>query len=853
MMTFMALTVGTKLGPYELVAPIGTGGMGSVFKAVDTRLGRTVAVKVSHAQFSERFEREAKVISSLSHPHICALYDVGQQDGVHFLVMEFLEGEVLHGPLPPAKVLKYGAEIAEALDAAHRKTIVHRDLKPGNIMLTQAGVKLLDFGLAKVAEASKPVNEATLTAPLTKEGAIMGTFQYMAPEQLEGKEADARSDIWAFGAVLYEMATGKRAFSGDTQASLIGRIMHGATPRVADLEPAAPAALDRVIRRCLAKNPEDRWQSARDLVIELREIANAPVTPPATASRLWQGVALLAGLAAIGLGAAYFLKKPPELPAKPVRFHIYPPLGHRFLGTGSVSPDGGAIAFRASAPDGRQGLWIHSLESAISEPIPKTEGPDNSNLFWSPDSMSVGYQLSGALFRVNRTTKSSQRICDIGPFTSAAWGPDGSILLGQLEGPLLKVSASGGIPAPFTKLDAAGGETSHRAPAFLPDGRHFLYRVMGRAESSGIFVGSLDGGSAVKAAAHDSTFHRYAAGHLLFVDGGALKAQRFNDRTLKIDGDAFVVSAGNFFSGTAASGAMVATGGDTIRSADLVMVDRNGKKLASFGPAEKGGVYAHAELSPDAKKILVNYYDPRNGTSDIWTIDVARSLPTKVTFGPGDKGPAGWSADGSEIYYSWNDAIFKIPSAGGGQPQKAADGDIHHKHPSPDGKLLFGEANSGGLHLISLAGDKPKVVVEKAGFPEDPRFSPDGKWFVYCSNESGRSEIYVQSFPPGHGKWQISSEGGRVPRWRGDGKEIFFLAGRSVAGAEVRVVNGAVEAGIPKMLFSVEMSGNFGDSLRYAASPDGQRFFLNTPYGENRPPPLTVILNWRASLNRSLN
>ena len=847
----MALIAGTRLGPYEILAPVGAGGMGSVFKAVDTRLDRTVAIKVSHSQFSERFEREAKVISSLNHPHICALYDVGQHEGLHFLVMEFLEGEPVCGPLSPESVLRNGGQIAEALDAAHRKMVIHRDLKPGNIMATQAGVKLLDFGLAKVAEASKPANEATLTAPLTKEGTILGTFEYMAPEQLEGKEADARSDIWAFGAVLYEMATGKRAFTGDTQASLIGHIMHGPTPRVAAVQPASPPALDRVIRRCLAKNPEDRWQSARDLVIELRDIAGAPVVEPVAAAqpgRRWQMAAIVAGLSAIGLGAGLLLKQPPELPpAKTVRFHIYPPPGHGFAGTAAISPDGEKIAFRTRGPDGRRGLWIHSVQSAASEPVNKAG--DVSGLFWSPDSESVLYGSGGALFQVHHRNRTPLRICEMDSYVGAAWGPDGSILLGQAGGPLLKVSASGGTPAPFTKLDAGRGETSHRTPAFLPGGRHFLYLAMGRAESSAIFAGSLDGGVPTKVIAPGFTY-RYAADHLFFTRGDELLVQRFDSQTLKADGEPFIAAEGHVTGASASeTGAIVMGGGGEIRSADLQMVDRSGRKLASFGPAGKGGAYGHVELSPDGKRLLADYADSNSGAYDIWTIDIARNLPTKVTFGAGDKAPAGWSADGLEIYYSWKGAIFKILSHGGGQPRKAADGDIHHKHASPDAKFLVGEVRTGLVNLISLIGEKPRALLEAAGL-EDPRFSPDGQWIAYSSSENGDSEVYIETFPLGKGKWQVSRNGGRVPRWRGDGKEIYFIAGRNIEAVELRVVNGSIEASAPKPLFGSDMPRRAGDSLRYAVSADGQRFFLNAPYGENLPTPLTVVLNWKAALKK---
>ncbi|MGH9363953.1 MAG: protein kinase domain-containing protein, partial [Thermoanaerobaculia bacterium] len=516
----MTLSAGFRLGPYEVLAPLGAGGMGEVYKAKDTRLERTVAIKVLPAHLSsseemrQRFEREARAISQLSHPHICALYDVGSHEGTEYLVMEYLEGETLatrlaKGSLPLDQTLSCGIQIADALDKAHRQGIVHRDLKPGNVMLTKSGVKLLDFGLAKLRQAeSEPVASrlsalGTEGTPLTAEGTLLGTLQYMAPEQLEAKEADARTDIFAFGATLYEMATGRKAFSGTSQASLISAIMTAEPALISTIQPMTPPALDRMVKTCLAKDPDERWQNAHDLMRELRWIAElgsqAGVPGPVVARRKsrerfsWglTAVTLLVALAAVAAAVRYAHRA--AMLARPMRSSMVLP-EKSALRAAAISPDGTRVVFVARDSSGRNLLWIRPLDSLAVQPLPGTENP--SFPFWSPDSRFIGFFADGKLKKIDASGGPPQTLCDAPVNRGGTWNREGVILFAPVsDGPIYRVSASGGLPTPVTRLDPSRGETSHRWPFFLPDGQHFLYLVAsfgGPKEKTGIYVGSLD-------------------------------------------------------------------------------------------------------------------------------------------------------------------------------------------------------------------------------------------------------------------------------------------------------------------------------------------------------------------------
>ncbi|MGP8247094.1 MAG: protein kinase domain-containing protein [Bryobacteraceae bacterium] len=549
----MALPLNTRLGPYEIVAPLGAGGMGDVYKARDTRLDRTVAIKISAVRFTDRFEREARAISSLNHPHICALYDIGRENSMEFLVMEHLEGESLearlrNGPLPVADALRIAMQIAGALDAAHRKGVIHRDLKPGNVMLTSAGAKLLDFGLAKIAEAPAPTGSntslPTVAHTLTTEGTILGTFQYMAPEQLEGKECDPRSDIFAFGALLYEMITGRKAFTGSSQASLITALMSADPPPVSAAQPMASPALDRLIRKCLAKSPDDRWQSARDLLSELQWIAEAgsqagiPTHVAAQRHNRQRLPWLVAGaVAALFLVSLVFtVAHLRERPTKSlvVRFQIPAPdkLSFHWYDLPAVSPDGERIAFTAAASNTEPNqLFVRSLNASTATPLSIPGSP--SFPFWSPDGRQIAFLDSSTLQKVDVDGGPPITLCQTeGNSTSGTWSRDGVILL-PIRGLLCRLPAAGGEPKPLGSL--AKGEIAQRWPQFLPDGRHYLYlSVNAEPALGGIYVASLDGGERKLIVATPANAVYVPSGHLLFVRGDVLMAQPFDLRKLKL-------------------------------------------------------------------------------------------------------------------------------------------------------------------------------------------------------------------------------------------------------------------------------------------------------------------------------
>src|SRR6266536_3147581 len=667
----MTISSGSRLGPYEVLTPLGAGGMGEVYKARDTRLERTVAVKVLPKHLSEssevrqRFEREAKTISQLSHPHICALYDVGNQDGVEYLVMELLDGETLadrisRGPLPLEQVLRYGIEIADALDKAHRQGIVHRDLKPGNVMLTKSGAKLLDFGLAKFQPAardatssvSRLATEAQASQPLTERGTVLGTFQYMAPEQLEGREADARSDIFAFGALLYEMATGKKAFAGKSQASLIASILSAEPPPISTIAAMTPPALDRVVKTCLAKDPDDRWQTAHDVMLQLKWIAEggsqAGVPAPLVARRrsreriAWAVAAILA-LATVALAFALFARPRPLLRA--VRSSILPPekTTYHFIsdagGPPAVSPDGLQIAFTARDSTGKASLWVRSLDSPAARALAGTDGAMYP--FWSPDSRNIGFFADAKLKKIEAAGGPTLALCDAADGRGGTWNKDGVILFEpHFSEPLFRVAATGGKPAPMTKFDESRRETTHRFPAFLPDGKHFLYEagshnVGTESELHAIYLGSL-GGEASKLLVNARSKALYAAGHLLFVRQKTLMAQPFDAKSGKLSGDPFPI-VGNvqddpgFFTAvfSVSDNGVLAyqeTGG-SIDQFQLTWFDRGGKKLESLGP--KGPLWS-PRISHDGRRVLFAIGDP----GDLWLEDMARHVSTRLTFDP---------------------------------------------------------------------------------------------------------------------------------------------------------------------------------------------------------------------------
>ncbi len=879
----MPLATGTRLGPYEIVAPIGAGGMGEVYKARDTRLERDVAVKVlpphlaERADLRERFEREARAIASLQHPHICALFDIGEQDGIHFLVMEYLEGEPARGPMAPPEALRYAIQIADGLDAAHRKGVTHRDLKPANIMITRQGAKLLDFGLAK--SRAPRASEETLTRALTTEGTLLGTLQYMAPEQLEGKEADARSDLFAFGAVLYEMLTGRRAFEGKSRASVMVAILEHEPPAMASLQPLTPPALERVVRRALAKDPEERWQTARDLLGDLRWIAETRAEPAAQVAAggarftrlLWPALAVVLALA-LG-GVVYFRERPPE--AHTVRFQVTPPPNVVLQGI-AISPDGRRLAFVGAGGTAQRLLWVRQLSSLTAQALPGTE--DAAYPFWSPDSRWIGFFAGGKLRKTDAGGGPPQTLCDAPQGRGGTWNRDGVIVFApRLDAGLFRVAAGGGIPSPVTSLDTAK-EARHRWPVFLPDGRRFLFLVVATAGSleSDLWVGSLhsnerrwrlvaSGGNAGYAPPHNG-----GPGHLLFVRDGTLMAQELDAGRVELRGDPFPVAEDIALSvnqwrehSVSVTGVLAVIQGDPVASSSLLWFDRTGKQVAVAGAP---GSYDDLALSADDHRVAFNRRSGSDSNQDVWVLEWARGIASRLTFHPlADHQPI-WSPDGTRVAFVSNrtnppNMHWKASSGTGNEEVLLKTTDFTTPSDwSRDGRYLaFGlsrPTTMGDIEILPIGGDrKPISFVRTPANERNAQFSPDGRWIAYASNESGRYEVYVQGFvPPGpqgdggasSGKWQVSGNGGDQPRWRRDGKELFYVAidGR-LMGAGVRL-GATFERGIPEPLFQTPMRVRPVAGYDYAVSSDGRRFLLNVPESGGQATPVTVVLNWQA-------
>jgi Tol biopolymer transport system component len=887
----MTIAAGTQLGPYEGLAPLGSGGMGEVYKARDTRLGRTVAIKVlpqllpASPEARQRFEREAKMISQLSHPHICALYDVGREGETEYLVMEYLEGETLSerlakGALPLEQALRYGVEIASALDRAHRSGIVHRDLKPGNVMLTKSGLKLLDFGLAKVFGPAPPASILTALpteTPLTEKGTILGTVQYMAPEQLEGKEADERTDIFALGAVLYEMATARRAFFGTSQASLIGAILHTEPQPISEIDPMTPPALDRVVKTCLAKDPEDRWQSAHDVASELKWIAEGsqagvPV-PLITRRRSRERLAwLLAGVslaAAVMTAVVHFRQVPVE--ARPARFLLLPP-EQTTLGLGpaapqaALSPDGRYLAVAATdtTTDRKAHLWVRPLDALAAQKLAGTEG---ANLpFWSPDSRFIGFFAQGKLKKIDANGVALQTLCDAPVGNGGTWSREGVIVFApNRAGALVRVSSAGGIPAAATALDRRRQEIGHAWPQFLPDGRHFLYLALsGQRENRGLYVDSLASEGSRRVLKTDLRA-AYSPGYLLFVQQGTLMAQRFNPDRLQLSGEPVAVAEGvayNSFNGrdtftVSENGVLVYRTGRPggLPTSELVWFDRGGKRV---GSVEGLGMYLGPALSPDGKRIAVQRLDPQTGTFDIWLVDLAHSTLLRLTFGSSNQTHPVWSPDGGRIVFASDRSgasnLYQKSSSGAGSEELLLGSDTskYVTDWSPDGRFIAYEKQDPrtglDLWLLPLFGDRKPIPFLQTEFNEGQgQFSPDGRWMAYVSDESGRREVYVQTFPASGGKWQISDSGGTYPRWRRDGKELFYIASDLKLMAVAVQTDSTLLAGRPQALFEPRF---FQAMIPYTVSADSQRFLVNTPIEEDNSSSMTVVLNWMAALKK---
>src|SRR5215472_10940317 len=632
----MALVGGSKLGPYEILAPLGAGGMGEVWKARDTRLNRIVAVKQSRDLFTDRFAREALAVAALNHPHICSVYDLGPD----YLVMEYVDGQPLHGPMPIGEALQTAGEILDALDAAHRQGIVHRDLKPGNILVGKNGVKVLDFGLAKMTPQAD-AEGATVTIPQTNEGLILGTLQYMAPEQLEGQGADARSDIFAFGLVLYELITVKRPFTGKSRASLIASILKEPPPPMQELQPLTPASLERVIQTCLEKDPEKRWQSARDIKHALESMADLapasrPAALPARGARLWQGIAAALAVIAIGLSAWVFRPKPAPAPLV-TRVEIPLPDKVSFSQYVSVSPDGRKVVFNAT---GQDGLWIRNLDELAWRRLPETQNAVSP--FWSPDSRFLGFSVGNQLKKIDVSGGPPQTLCELKHIApgSGAWKKDGVIIFGGgSSGPLWRVSQAGGIPVALTTVNTDRGETFHGLPAFLPDGKHFLYLRGGADPVSGIYTGSLDAKPSEQSRERilSSQFGAsYADGYVFFMRENTLMAQLFDGGRLMLQGEPVPVAehvgtirANGIFS-VSPGGTLAYRGRGVGQTSQLTWFDRLGKMLSTFGQPGPDQNIANIAISPDGTHVA-SRDALENGGGDIWTLDFSRGVRTRIT------------------------------------------------------------------------------------------------------------------------------------------------------------------------------------------------------------------------------
>jgi Tol biopolymer transport system component len=889
--------IGRSLSHYRITAALGAGGMGEVYRATDTRLDREVAIKILPAsrsaspEFLARFEREAKTVSSLNHPHVCTLHDVGCEGGVHYLVMELIEGESLadrlrKGPLPLNEVLRHGAQIADALEAAHRHGIVHRDLKPGNVMLTRAGAKLLDFGLARTAAESPSVVDASSTVqtehrPLTTQGTILGTFQYMAPEQLEGLEADARTDIFALGALLHEMATGQRAFRGESKTSLIAAIVSSQPPPVSQLVPMAPPALDHVIRTCLAKDPEDRWQSARDVKAQLQWIveggsqAGAPAMIVSRRRHRERVAWALVALLAIAAGSlAWMLRGRAPEPRPVVRFAVHPPPGTSFAdpwwGSPVLSPDGEQLAFVAQEASGRKRLWVRALDGLEAQPLPNTENAITP--FWAPDGRSIAFVSNEALKAVE-VPGGAARVIAKPAFFGGAWSRDGVILFnpgsGGDLGALHRVSAGGGGTEPVTAPDASRGETGHCCPQFLPDGR-FLFWALGAPEADlKRYAGSLGSSQVTPLPVMGS----YAPpGYVLHAPPPkrTLLARPFDLRRLEPTGPptSVTVEALQRFGGSEVgwysasdSGVLAYRPATPSGATRLTWFDRTGQAL---GVAAASPGAQNVELSPDGQRLLLERKDPETSNRDVWVMELDRGVESRLSFDAAvDECDPLWSPDGRRIIWAnrTRSPSFTEAAAAGGEARLLFETPDAISWPwswSADGRhLLFGRwaaTSQGDLMVLSLMDPAKPVPFVASPFTEmGGQFSPDARWVVYSSDETGRDEIYIRPFPAAAGKWRVSTDGGSNPRWRADGRELFYIApDRMLMSVAIAAGAASPSPSAPRRLFQTRISGSLGRDVRnnYVVHPDGLRFLIVTDPEQAISPPIEVILNWPELLKR---
>jgi eukaryotic-like serine/threonine-protein kinase len=884
----MTLVAGTRLGSYEITNAIGAGGMGEVYQAHDAKLARDVAIKVLPEAFAHdperlsRFQREAKMLASLNHPNIATIHGLEQFGGRSYLVMELVSGETLadrikrEGPIPVEEALAIAKQFAEALEAAHEKSIIHRDLKPANVKVTPEGkVKVLDFGLAKAFEGdatSEDVgNSPTLSAAMTMQGVILGTAAYMSPEQARGKAVDKRTDIWAFGCVLFELLTGKQAFHGEDVTDILAAVVR-AEPDWNQLPPSTPTKIRDLLRHCLQKDKSQRLRDAGDARIEIQESLTAPTySEPVAAQRerpvSWIALVALLLLALAAISFIHFRETPP--PQRTARFQV--PLPDKTSSAiFQLSPDGRVLAF--SAIEGSRGhLWVRPIDSVAAQAVPGTE--DATYPFWSPDSAYIGYFVPGKLKKVALAGGPPQTICDAPDGRGGTWNGDGVIVFSPGPGSAIaRVSAAGGVPTALTKL--AMPDELRRFPIFLPDNIHFLYLSnAGKPETNGINVGSLDGAPSVRilsdesSAAYAPSEASGANGVVLFRREGTLMGVPFDSRRLRTTGEVFPIAEGVGVYGNAnaaafsvsPSGVLAYSTGEILggtQTREMAWMDRAGKRLSVVGHPDKISSMA---LSPNEKGILFNLFNAGGDTSDIWLLDVERGVPSRFTFRPGLSSSGIWSPDGSTIVFeSDNRTIYRKPANGTGKEELLVTGGINNRPLdwSRDGKFVvyqnYGGTTGTDLMLLPLQGDQKPVPYLQTSFNEgNAQFSPDGRWMAYASNESGQPQVYVQAIPASGAKWQISPAGGDQPRWRRDGKELYYIsADRKLMAVSIKN-DTAFEAGAPQPLFELNpvyppLSGRFV----YQPTANGQKFLVVANVGGEVAPPITVVLNWQAGLKK---
>ncbi len=897
----MALASGTKLGSYEIQSALGAGGMGEVYRATDTRLDRIVAIKIlpTHLslspEFKQRFEREARTVSSLNHPHICHLYDVGSQDGTDFLVMEFLDGETLadrlrRGALPLTEHLNIAIQIADALAAAHSAGIVHRDLKPGNVILTKSGAKLLDFGLAKPLSstaASSAISSAPtfnpaqtlsspspMVSPLTTQGTMIGTIQYMSPEQIEGKEADARSDIFAFGAMLYEMASGKRPFEGKSQIKIASAILEDHPPALRSLQPKVTAEFERLVSTCLSKDAQARFQCAHDLKLQLmwlRESGTQAASGQTEKSakpltRAWWLFTAFVVLLAAVITALVLRRGPAPMS---VEAYILPPDKSSFTltvddasGPIVISPNGKKIAFVAREDQGSDRIYVRALDDKDAKPVSGTENATYP--FWSPDSDALAFFSGGRLRRISLNGGPMLDICKAERPRGGSWGQNAILFTPDVVGGVFRVSPnSGSTPVPVTT--AASDHTTNRWALLLPDGKHFLYLATNHSNPepsnrNGIYFASLDGKENHFVVPAESNAV-YARGHLLWEQGGSLLAQAFDSATGKVSGDTAAVAADVGYHRSTWRAAFDANENGTLiyqaslgpGSEKLLLFSKDGKSV----PVSDGSAYADIRISPDGGKAAALGI---GASHDIWLLNPDQGTRVRFTFGYASDGMA-WSADGKYLYYSTlgkTSRIVRKPVEGAGQESTVYESDtpVHISDVSPDGRYILVEQGYGKIPLTTLVvplvpDAKPRPLTDEPIATYYARFSHDGKWIVYVTAETGRNELYATSILQG-GKQQLTSAGGYWNRWAADGKTIFFATeAGGVFALPIKVTNDAIEPGRPELLFTVAGLPSMGFyDQPFDATPDGRRFLLKVIDERAGPSRAVLVTNWPARLKR---